>query len=113
MIDAYEFGSIIIDGKEYTSDIIIYPDGEVKSSWWRKEGHRLSSVDIIDLIQSAPELIIVGTGAYGFMKTEKSLESDLRKKGIELKTAPTDQAVKLYNALCQRRRLGACFHLTC
>jgi hypothetical protein len=113
MIDSYEFGSIIINGKAYTSDIIIFPDGKVKASWWRKEGHSLSIEDIIDLVQSAPELIIVGTGAYGFMKAAKELESQLKDKGIELKTAPTDQAMKLYNALYQKRKLGACFHLTC
>ena len=112
MIDAYEFGSIIINGKEYTSDIIIFPDGKVKASWWRKEGHRISIEDINDLIQSQPELIIVGTGAYGFMKPERGLEGQLKDKGIELKTSPTGDATKLYNALHQKRKLGACFHLT-
>ena len=113
MIETYAFGSIIINGKEYNSDIIIFPDGTVKASWWRKEGHRLSIEDISDLIQSAPELIIVGTGAYGFMKPERELEGRLKDKGIELKTAPTDQAITLYKALYQKRKLGACFHLTC
>jgi hypothetical protein len=26
MIDSYDFGAIVIDGKRYSSDVIIYPD---------------------------------------------------------------------------------------
>jgi hypothetical protein len=40
MIESYKFGEIIITGKKYDSDLIIYPD-HIDSSWWRKEGHLL------------------------------------------------------------------------
>jgi hypothetical protein len=113
MINAYEFGSIIVDGKEYKTDIIIFPDGKVKDSWWRKDGHRLSSEDLIDLIESQPEIIIAGTGVHGFMQPEKELIHQLQKRGIEFKSAPSGQAIKLYNKLYNQKRLGACFHLTC
>jgi hypothetical protein len=113
MINAYEFGLIIVDGKEYTTDIIIFPDGKVRDSWWRKDGHRLSIDDLIDLIESQPEIIIAGTGAHGFMQPEKELEHQLIIRGIEFKSAPSGQAIKLYNELYGKKRLGACFHLTC
>jgi len=45
MIEHYEFGHIVIRGKSYSSDVIIYPD-HVDSDWWREEGHRLSPVDL-------------------------------------------------------------------
>ena len=113
MIDSYKFGSIIIDGREYTSDIIIYPDGRIQGSWWRVEGHRLCLDDIADLIETGPEIIIAGTGAYGFMKPDKSLENYLPTRGIEFTYAPSGKAVTLYNELSPRRKVGACFHLTC
>jgi len=40
MIEHYSFGRIVIDGKEYTKDLIIYPD-KIRANWWRKEGHKL------------------------------------------------------------------------
>lgn len=40
-IENYNFGEIKIDGKTYTSDVIIYKD-KVEDSWWRKEGHNFS-----------------------------------------------------------------------
>ena len=39
-IDRYAFGNIVIDGKAYTKDVIIFPD-RVYSPWWRKDGHFL------------------------------------------------------------------------
>ncbi len=113
MIEKYSFGSIIIDGKEYTSDIIIYPDGRIEDSWWRRAGHRLSIEDITSLIESGPEIIIAGTGAYGFMKPADTLNTILSARGIEFKSFPSAEAVKIYNLLYDKKKTGACFHLTC
>ena len=113
MIDSYSFGNIIIDGKKYTKDVIIYPDGRIQGSWWRKEGHKLCAEDIADLIDCAPELIIAGTGAYGIMKPEAKLEEVLKDKGIEFRALPSEKAVDEYNRLCGEKKVGACFHLTC
>jgi hypothetical protein len=112
-IDIIAFGSIVIDGKKYTSDLIIYPDGRVATSWRRKRGHRLSSHDINGLIASQPEVIIVGTGVYGLVKPEKDLLKTLQKNGIEFFPARNKKAMELFNELSSEKRIGACFHLTC
>jgi len=39
-IEAYRFGRISIDGRAYTGDLIICPDG-IRTDWWRPEGHSL------------------------------------------------------------------------
>jgi hypothetical protein len=113
MIDSYSFGNIVIDGKKYTKDVIIYPDGRIQGSWWRKKGHKLCVEDIADLIDYAPELIIAGTGAYGIMKPEVGFAELLYDKGIEFQALPSGNAVKEYNRLCGEKKIGACFHLTC
>ncbi len=113
MIDSYAFGSIIVDGKKFTSDLIIYPDGRVETSWWRKAGHKLAIDDIDELIKSKPEVIIVGTGSSGLMKPEKELEKLLQQKGIEFISTLSRKAVKIYNDLSLKKLVGACFHLTC
>ena len=48
-IDKYNFGSITINGKEYTKDVIIFPD-RVSAPWWREEGHNLSLKDLKEVI---------------------------------------------------------------
>jgi hypothetical protein len=113
IIDTLVFGSIVIDGRKYTSDLIIYPDGRVVTYWRRKRGHRLSSDDINGLIASQPEVIIAGTGVYGLVKPEKDLQKMLQKRGIKFSPARNKKAMELFNELSSKKRVGACFHLTC
>jgi hypothetical protein len=114
MIQNYEFGSIIIDGKKYTSDLIIYPDGHVEDSWWRKSSHNLFLNDIRALVDTAPEVIIAGTGINGLMKVAPDLEKSLAQKEIKLLYASNLGAIKTYNDLASSTsKVGACFHLTC
>jgi len=112
-IEAYSFGWMIIDGKKYTSDLLIYPDGRVEDAWYRKRGHSLSADDISALIQAGPEIIVAGTGASGLMKPEKGFEKRLGQKGIRFISLPTIEAVEHYNRLSFEKPVGACFHLTC
>jgi hypothetical protein len=112
-IEAYSFGWMIIDGKKYTSDLLIYPDGRVEDTWYRKKGHALSTDDIAELIKAGPEIIVAGTGASGLMKPEKGFEKRLGQKGIHFIPLPTIEAVEHYNRLSLEKPVGACFHLTC
>jgi hypothetical protein len=113
MIDSFSFGSMVIYGQVYTSDLIIYPDGRIVDSWWRKQGHQLVSSDIKELIKAGPEIVIVGTGASGLMKPEAGLLKELDAKGIESMVMATAEAVGVFNLRKASRKVGACFHLTC
>jgi hypothetical protein len=111
-IEHYSFGKITIEGKTYTSDVIIYP-GKVNGSWWRKEGHNLQVVDLTDVINANPQVLVVGTGATGLMRVPKETISYLESKGIEVHVARTGEAAELFNKLQQDKVAIAAFHLTC
>ncbi|MBL7176687.1 MAG: hypothetical protein ISS66_12755 [Desulfobacteraceae bacterium] len=113
MIDTFSFGSIVIDGKKYMSDLVIFPNGNVVDSWRRKSGHRLSGDDIRTLIESEPDVIIAGTGVNGLVIPDKELEKILSQTGIDFIYAPNQKAIELYNDLITKKSVGACFHLTC
>jgi hypothetical protein len=53
MIQSTSFGTMTIDGRTYTSDLFIFPDGTVKDGWWRRRGHVLGVDDIIALVDSS------------------------------------------------------------
>ena len=112
-IDSCSFGALIINGKTYPSDLIIFPDGEVVGPWRRNRGHQLSQEDITELIESSPEIIIAGTGVSGMVKPEKRLEKTLSNLGIQFIAAPNQEAIELFNHWASKKRVGACFHLTC
>ncbi len=112
MIDSYEFGRIVVDGKSYTSDLIIFPD-RVDDTWWRKQGHNLCVEDIEAAMQSDPEVLVVGTGVDGLMQVPEATAEYVRSRGTDLVVARSDRACELYNEASKRSRAVAALHLTC
>jgi len=111
-INSYSFGSIEIDGKHYTKDVIIFPD-RVMSPWWRKEGHLLQIDDLKDYITDEYSKIIIGTGYYGTMRVSEDTLAFLKDKGIETIIEKSTDAVRYYNDLSDTGDVIAAIHLTC
>ena len=111
-ITQYSFGKIVIDGRTYTSDVIIYPD-RVDDKWWRREGHRLQSEDLAGVVEARPEAVVLGTGHLGLMKVPAETKVYIESKGIEVHIARTGEAVSVFNNLQGKKRTVACLHLTC
>ena len=113
-INEYHFGRMIIGGKEYTSDLIIYPDGRIEDNWWRRQGHLLQPDDLTTVMNAGPGKLIVGTGAYGMMRVSEAVLNQCEKKRINLEIYPTSEASNKFNAAVGSNIiLTACFHLTC
>lgn len=112
-INSYDFGRIVIDGEEINSDLIIYPDGTIERGWWRKSGHQLCSDDITKLLQSEPDILIIGSGANGMMVPDDELLQIFDAMSIEIHILPTGQAIELYSETDQSKCVGLCLHLTC
>lgn len=111
-IDSYSPGNIVIDGKSYEGDVIIYPD-HVFNVWWRKDGHHLQLVDLKDILAAKPEVLVIGTGYAQAMKVDSELVDELKAKGIEVHVAETHKAVDIYNSLPRDKKVIAGLHLTC
>ena len=112
-VEAYSFGEITIDGRRYTSDVIIRPDG-VLDNWWRKEGHSLCLEDLQRALEVEPEVLVIGTGYSGLMRVPRGLVEELKARGIEVIVETTREAWRTYNRLAEEgRRVVGAFHLTC
>jgi hypothetical protein len=113
MIETYAFGHIVINGIRYTSDIKIV-QGKVLSNWWRKSGHKIVVEDILDILDSEPDILVFGRGEPGLMKSSQSLREFLNSKNIELIEVKTTEAVQTFNRLFKEgRNVSAGFHLSC
>lgn len=115
MIEGYRFGEVVVEGRRYTSDLIITPQG-VRPNWWRKAGHELCVQDIRDYLSGEIETLIVGTGASGMVRVLPETEEFLKSKGIELVAQPTGEACQTFNRMCasgQQEKVVAALHLTC
>ncbi|MFB0553999.1 MAG: Mth938-like domain-containing protein [Phycisphaerae bacterium] len=112
-IDSYQFGKIVIDGVDYSSDCLILGD-KVQSNWRRKRGHLLSEEDLEPVIKAKPTLLIVGCGASGLMKIPNETRDFLLQEDIQMEATDTARAVERFNELSQTKvKVAAAIHLTC
>ena len=112
-ITGYEFGKITVEGRTYTSDVIIAPE-KVLDSWWRKQGHNLAIEDLEMILQEKPRVLVIGTGYFGRMQVPDQTRQYLQDHGIELHKAKTRDAVIEFNRLQKEYAdIVAALHLTC
>lgn len=111
-IESYSFGKIVIDGHEYSSDVIVFPD-KIESNWWRKKGHSLYEEDIKNVLERRPKVLVVGTGSMGRLTVPSETRERIESEGIKLIIEPTEKACKTYNKLLKEKDVAAALHLTC
>ena len=90
IINDYKFGSITIDGKQFTNDVQLI-NGEV-IGWWRGEGHLVKVDDLENAIKASPEVIIIGKGYSGICEVDPEVGQHMDEKGIELIKENTGKA---------------------
>jgi hypothetical protein len=110
-VSGYGFGHVVVDGEEFTRDVIVLP-GRVVPNWWRTDGHALVWDDLADVADELPEHLVVGTGADGRMRPDPGTLDRLRARGVAVECLPTDQAVERFAEL-DPRTTAVALHLTC
>ena len=112
LIDAYRFGCMVVDGKQYTSDLIIFPD-RVLDGWWRKEGHQLCVDDITEILNEEPEALVMGTGYKGLMRVLPEVKERLTSERITLIAEKITTTYITFNILVKTKQVVGAFHITC
>jgi hypothetical protein len=110
-IGDYRFGHIVVDGEEYTDDVIILPK-RVVPGWWRKDGHRLVLEDLDEVLGELPERLVVGAGAQRRMRPDPAAIDELGRRGVSVEVLETKRAVARYREL-DPASTAAALHLTC
>jgi hypothetical protein len=112
-IDSCTFGKVVIEGKTYTRDVILFPD-TVMEDWWRKDGHSLVKEDVPLVFERRPRLFVMGCGQYGTLKVPEETRHAFEEAGIELLDLDTPAACKELNRLfAEGADAAGGLHLTC
>jgi len=113
MIQEYHFGEIKINGKNYHYDVCLDWKGEVLK-WQRKESHWVDLEDLEIALKNQPEVIIIGTGAYGVAEVSDKVKEKLENLKIELVIASTKEAIEVFEEKIRtQKKVVGLFHLTC
>ena len=111
-IESYAFGKIVVDGRSYTSDVILLPGG-ARPHWWRQEGHSLHPDDLQQVVEAKPGVLVIGTGNVGLMQVPQPTLDYVTAQGIRVEIHRTAEACQRYNELAQQEQAAAALHLTC
>ena len=120
MIQEYRFGSITVNGKNYTEDVEVRWTGEVLP-WRFQERHQIDVEEVKRAVEQNPEIIVIGTGEPGLAEVTEETKEFIRGKGIELIVDKTEDAVKTFNVINEesleeegrQKKIIGLFHLTC
>ena len=110
------FGEVEIEGRRYTSDVVI-DAGRVKkrrkkpSKPYRVEyGHTPLSAD--ERIPWGGSRLIVGTGASGSLPIMPAVFAEADRRGVEIVAAPTKEALRMLHD-ADAGDVYAVVHVTC
>jgi hypothetical protein len=112
-IEDYTFGRVVVDGETHTKDVIIFPD-RVRTNWWRRRGHEVCADDLEEVLGEVPEVVVIGTGAYGAVKVLGEARTALEQIGARVVAERTPAACETFNRLREEgKKAVAGLHLTC
>ncbi len=116
-IDKFSFGEIVIDGRKYRRDVVLFPDGTVKQrkgGFWIFGSHNIRREEIEELSKAGAKVIVIGTGTNSRAVLSKEARTYAEQARQELHTLPSRQAVSEFNQLLETgEKAAALIHITC
>jgi len=116
-ITSFNFGFIVVDGKQYICDMVILPDGTVKErepGRGRLGSHKITAEEIERLQIAEPDVVLIGSGTNGMAKLTEDAELRWQQPDSNLEVLLSPQAVEKFNQLISEgKRVAALFHITC
>ena len=111
------WGSIKVEGQEKPfKDAKLFPGGS--REWdWREAGTQhvpgILPADVEELLKHGATEVILSKGMYEQLHVCPETLQILKEKGITTHILQTEEAVRLYNELREKKSVGGLFHSTC
>ena len=110
------WGRLEVEGLGAFKDAKLYPGGA--RAWdWRETGTRhvpgIQAADVQELLEHGAEVVVLSKGVLERLQVCPETLALLERKGIPAHVLPTGDAVRLYNELAARQKVGGLFHSTC
>src|ERR687892_1935297 len=110
------WGRLEVQGQGAFKDAKLYPGGA--REWdWRETGTRhvpgIQPADVAELLEHGAEVVVLSRGVLERLQVCPETLALLKQKGIPAHVLPTEDAVRLYNELAAKQKVGGLFHSTC
>lgn len=115
-VRSLSWGTVEVEGGGRFKDVKLFPGGA--RAWdWRETGtaHEpgIQPADIDELLDRGATTVVLSRGMLGRLGVPAETLAWLEARGVRAHVAQTEEAVRLYNELRARERVGALLHSTC
>lgn len=116
-IERIKFGSITIDGKKFSHDVLIRLDGNIKK---RKKklskaiygtSHTISLEEAKHVYEAGAEKLIIGGGQFGSVHLSDDAAAFFEERNCLVEILPTPKALHIWNE--SGGGVVGLFHVTC
>ncbi len=118
-IGSTEFGSITIEDRTYSHDILIRMSGEVAkrkkklSKKYYGTSHIISREEAEFIFEKGCDTLVVGAGQYGNVTLSPEAAEFFQHHDCRVILQPTPDAVETYNKTKDKTKTIGLFHVTC
>ena len=110
-VDYVKFGEVMVDGKVYYSDMVIWSDGEKE---FIEKTHMIGMEAFSRLLRKKPDMVVIGTGEYGRVRISDDVVQKAKRRGIKLFVETSPKAADIFNGLAATGKNAVFFvHTTC
>ena len=116
-VDRTQFGSVTIDGEDFTHDVIIRLGGRVEK---RKKklskavygtSHTISLAEAKHLYQKGAARLLIGAGQHGRVSLSEEAATYLERNRCQVELLPTPEVLPIWNQA--EGAVIAMLHVTC
>jgi len=112
-INSVEFGSIVINNRRYSHDVIVSYKGLIQEGKL-KTRHLISKKEFNLMLVEDPKIIVFGRGFEGCLKISPEVLKLAELKGIRVISLLTPDAIEAFNKLHEKdEKVVAYIHVTC
>ena len=115
-ITGFSWGRLEVDGDRSFKDAKLFPGGA--REWnWRETGTAhdpgIQPADVEELLEHGADVVVLSRGVMERLRICPETLEMLKNRGVAAHVLQTEEAVRLYNELQRKQRVGGLFHSTC
>jgi len=115
-ITGFSGGRLDVDGDRSFKDVKLFPGGA--REWnWRETGTAhdpgIQPADVEELLEHGADVVVLSKGVMERLRICPETLEMLKNRGVAAHVLQTEDAVRLYNELQRKQRVGGLFHSTC
>ncbi|MDY6892254.1 MAG: MTH938/NDUFAF3 family protein [Chloroflexota bacterium] len=116
-VESLSFGSIVVGGKKYRRDLLLFPDGTVKQrkgGFWIFGSHDINKDEVDELVRAGADEIVIGIGTSSGAKVSDDAKAHVEQAQRQLYILPSHEAFPEFNRLSDLgKKVAALIHITC